>query len=578
MARRRTPQAVSRPVAVNVEPARAPGWIHILLLAMGGLVLLGWFSSASSDSDTWWTLKTGQYIAQHHALAVPDPFAFTTYMGAAQPHEAAMRDYNLKFEWLAELILYLVYAAAGFPGIVLLRAVCLSAFAVSSGAVVYRRRRSLHRALAAAFLTAFLAGVFTSDRAYQFTNLFLAATLVILEFRRGLWLLPPIFLIWANCHGGYILGFAVLGAHVAESVFLRWRGAPADRRLWWIAAACFVISGVNPNGFGGLTMLSNYQGSGMIRTLFEWQKVPLWPPTFITLLMAAAVAVLVWRRRESRLADWLLLAGFGAAYYTAVRNTPLAGWIAPVVIFSYVPWKRVLPATTEWAAAALLGAALIAELARGNAFQLRETAWKYPSGAADFLLAHRVTAPMFNSWEKGGYLMWRLWPQERVFIDGRTLNESVFRDYQRMIQYSPAVGGPGGKELLDRYGIGVIALNGFETNSGEPYMLPVMLSNPAQTDWKLVFQDAQATVFMRHPPPEMQTLPPQAVLESLESQCEVILANDPERPRCARGLGRLFARMGDLPRARRWMGTYLERRKDANPADDRLYQQLTAAK
>jgi hypothetical protein len=311
----------------------------------------------------------------------------------------------------------------------------------------------------------------------------------------------------------------------------------------------------------------------MIRTLFEWQKVPLWPPTLVALVLAAALAVLLWQRARTRVADWVLLVAFGAAYYSAVRNTPLAGLIGSMMIFSYVPWKRIVPAAVEWAAALLL-VGLGVEVAQGHAFQFHETPWKYPVGAADFLAAHQITAPMFNSWEKGGYLLWRLWPGERVFIDGRTLNESVFRDYQRMIQYSPAVNGPSGQELLDRYGIQVIVLNGFEANSGEPYMLPVMLSNPAQTDWKLVYQDGQAMVFMRNPPAGVETLAPQAVLSSLESQCEVILANDPDRPRCARGLGRLFARMGDLTRARRWMGEYMERRTDRIPADDRLYQQL----
>src|SRR5262249_8980751 len=139
----------------------------------------------------------------------------------------------------------------------------------------------------------------------------------------------------------------------------------------------------------------------------------------------------------------------------------------------------------------------------------------------------------------------------------------------------PASSGPSGQSLLERYGIQVIVLNGIEANSGDPYLLPLILSNPAQTEWKLVYQDGQATVFLRNPPPGMPVLPPQPVLTSLESQCEVILTNDPERPRCARGLGRLFARLGDLPRARRWMGLYMERRKDNSTADDRLYRQLS---
>jgi hypothetical protein len=219
------------------------------------------------------------------------------------------------------------------------------------------------------------------------------------------------------------------------------------------------------------------------------------------------------------------------------------------------------------------------ELALGRGFQLRAADWKYPSGAAGFLEAHHITGRMFNSYEKGGYLIWRLWPQERVFIDGRALNESVFLDYQRMLRY--AGGSPGGssgaRELLDRYGIQVIVMNGFENNSGDPYVLPVALADPAEKEWKLVFEDAQAVVYLRNPPAGVRPLPSPAVFTSLESQCDVILANDPERPRCARSLGRLFARMGDIARARRWMGLYLERRKDRNPADDQLYRQLEGA-
>jgi hypothetical protein len=160
---------------------------------------------------------------------------------------------------------------------------------------------------------------------------------------------------------------------------------------------------------------------------------------------------------------------------------------------------------------------------------------------------------MLNSWELGGYLAWRLWPQERVFIDGRTLNESIFHDYQRMVQYSPPKGGPSGQSLLERYGIQVIVLNGFEVNSGDPYMLPVVLALSGQTEWKLVYADAQATIFMRNPPEGVQPLPPQAAIGSLEAQCELFLKNDPDRQGCARGLGRLFARIGDVGRARRWM-------------------------
>ena len=215
-------------------------------------------------------------------------------------------------------------------------------------------------------------------------------------------------------------------------------------------------------------------------------------------------------------------------------------------------------------------AAIAVPFARGRAFQLRSAEWKYPAGAADFLLAHHITEPMFQSFEKGGYLIWRTWPEERSFIDGRCLNETVFADYLRMTKYLP-----GTRDLLDRYGIQVVVMNAFEANSGATYVLPLALADPSEKEWKMVFADAGAAVFMRHPPPGVQPLPSSQIFVSMEAQCQATLDHDPARPRCARSLANLFRNMHDTARARRWMGLYLEHRPDQNPADDAFYQQLS---
>jgi hypothetical protein len=66
---------------VKKQPAAAPRWLRPVILALSAFALMGWFSTEVSDSDTWWLLKSGQYIWQNHKLPVPDPFAYTTYMG-----------------------------------------------------------------------------------------------------------------------------------------------------------------------------------------------------------------------------------------------------------------------------------------------------------------------------------------------------------------------------------------------------------------------------------------------------------------------------------------------------------------
>ena len=571
------PRAASRPAPIAKKPpAAAPRWLRPLILALSAFALMGWFSSEVSDPDTWWLLKSGQYIWQNHKLPVPDPFAYTTYMGKpAFPGEEHMRDFDLTHEWLSEVVFYLVYAAGGFAGLVLFRAALLTGFCGAVGLVAFHRSKGFYRALGAAFLAASIAIRFRSDRPFLIGFLLLALVMTALEYRRWLWLLPPMFAVWANLHGGFFLGWAPLGAYCAEALFLRWRGRPVadERRLWLVSAASILASGLNLNGFRAATILSTYQNSALQMSLWEWQHTALWPPEAFGVVLFAAAAALVWARGQARVADWLLFLAFAAAGIDVVRNAILMGLIGPIVIASYIPWKRAVPVMAEFLVAVLVLAGAGAEIARGSAFQFRAAEWRYPAGAADFLLAHNVSGPIFNTYGYGGYLIWRLWPQERVFIDGRALNESVYLDYRRMAGNADSTGGKSADELLDQYGIQIIVMDGFDT-SGEPYLLPAALSDPSQKEWKLVYQDAQAVVFMRHPPPGVEPLNSLEALTSMESQCAEHIQHLPEQPRCARGLGELFARIGDTARARRWMAFYLGHRVEPDPEADTIYRRL----
>ena len=556
------------------SPAALPAWLRPAILGLAAILLLACFSTEVADSDTWLHLETGKYVVEHHRIPNPDPFSFTTYLGKALPGEETVRSFNLTHSWLGQTIIYLAYAAGGFGGMVLLRAFLMATFCGLAGLWTYRRTGSFYRALVAASVTAFIASYFSSDRPYQITYVLIVATILIAESRRWLWALPPMFLFWANCHGGFFMGFVVLGVYCADALWQRFRGVPqpGERRLWLATAASVPAAFLNPNGFLTLYILVAYRQSSLTRTIYEWQKPALWPPSFLNLLLLGALAVLVWQRKRARLSDWLLVVLFGAAYLSAVRNSNLVGLVAPAMIAAYLPWKRVLPHWTEWAAAALLLGAIAIPFARGRAFQMRYAEWKYPAGAADFLLAHHVTEPMFHSFDDGGYLVWRCWPQERSFIDGRGLNETVFADYQRISRYLP-----GTPELLDRYAIGVVVMNAFEANSGATYVLPLALADPSEQRWKMVFADSGATVFMRQPPPGVTPLPSARIFASMEAQCQSIVDHEPALPGCARSLANLFRNARDLARARHWMELYLRLRPDRNPADDAFYRQLSAA-
>ena len=568
--------AKAAPVAVRSAPAASPQWYRPLLIALAAILCIGWFSAPISDSDFWWHLKTGQYVWEQHRLPVPDPFAYTT-AGAphAYPAEPQVQHFNLTHEWLAQALLYLSWRAGGFAGVVLFRALLLTALCGLIGWIVWRRTGHFYRFLGAALACAGVAHLFASDRPYLISYVLLALTLVILESRRWLWTLPIVLLVWANMHGGYFLGWVAIGAYAAEALFRKRR----DWQLWASGAAAVLASGLNPNGFHILEILRAYRGSYMQSILLEWARPRLWPLEWWTVLLFAGVAVLVWQARRVRISDWLLYAAFTVAALTASRNIILIGLIAPIVIASYVPfWTRGIARAAQLALAALLVAAIGFGAARGRFFQFSVEDWKWPKGAADFLLAHDIRGRMFNTYEHGGYLMWRTWPQQRVFIDGRALSDSLFMDYGRILyNHDNNDGKKSADELLDQYGVDVIVMNTLEPSTGTFYVLAPALADPNQKTWKLVYSDASAVVFLRNPPPGMALLPQLQALDHMEAECSAILDHEPEFPGCARTLGQVFSKVGDVARARRWLRMYLDLPHGPDPEAEAAYRSFLAA-
>src|SRR6266536_195238 len=112
------PARPALPVPQPAAPA-LPGGLRTLLPALAAILLFGVFSREIYDSDFWWHLRTGQYIAQNHALPFSDSFSWTTAAAHdAYPGEARTRQFNLTHEWLAQVIFYGVWRAGGSAAMV----------------------------------------------------------------------------------------------------------------------------------------------------------------------------------------------------------------------------------------------------------------------------------------------------------------------------------------------------------------------------------------------------------------------------------------------------------------------------
>ena len=536
----------------------------LALVALTLLFLLGSFATEIADTDFWWNLATGRYLAQQRELPVPDPFSYTAELGEeTYPGERRVRNFNLTHEWLAQLVWYGVWVVGGFPGVVLLKSVLLTFFCAAGGWLAWRRSGSRVAGVAAALAGVPFLLLFAADRPALVTFAFVALYTLILErYREGgsvrlLYALPVLQLLWANVHGGFFMGFVVLGAYAADAL----RATPERRNPLWIAAgAAFLISGVNPSGFGIFSILAGYRRSFLTSTLIEWSRPPLWgPPYVFQALLYATAALMLWRWRRVRIADALLLVAFGAASLLAFRNLPFVALFAPVFLAAYTPGVRRVNSRFAVAAALAVVAGLLAwRGSQGKLFQLHAAEWKFPEAAAHLLAQVEPQRRLFNTYEYGGYLMWAVGPERKVFIDGRALNEAAYRDYRAML-YGDGGDPDASERLLDQHGADIVLMNGFEFVSGVVYPLILRLGDPANPRWRLVHQDPQAVVFVREESGLLSdsSLAKSGVTEHLEASCRLSIEHDAELSRCARTLGFLYQRAGDSARARAALELYL---------------------
>jgi tetratricopeptide (TPR) repeat protein len=569
-------RSANRTVSVApMKPSAAPRWLRPLLLTLAAILLLALFTGEIRDTDIWLHLKTGQHSWETRALTVPDPFSFTSGMGAAKyAGEEVTRYFNLTHEWLAQIVMFLIYSAAGFPGLVLARAALLMVFCALAGWMAFRRSNDFYISLAAALVSAAMAFHFQQSRPFLVTFVFFAVTMAMLESRRWMWALPAIFLIWSNCHAGFFIGWLVFGAYCGEAVIERLRKRPVqnERQLWLVAIACLLVSGLNPNGFRVIQILFLYRSSAIQSENLEWQRPIFWEPGIYSFVLFGSLLALLLARRRTRPVDWLLYFGFALISLMALRNTIFAGLIGPVLMAAYIPKWRALPVIAPMlATVALLVYDVAPAMASRNAFALRAADWQLPSGAADFMQAHQISGRMFNNYETGGYLVWRLWPLQRDFIDPRGLSEEVYADYKRILLN----GDQSTEKLLQKYGIQMVVVDGFDYLSGQVYPLVMQLSDPGNGEWKLAYSDSTSMIFMRHPPAGVESRNSQeTLLESLEKQCGQHIQHDPARPYCARGLSEVYAFTGNVDQASRWMEYYLEHRTAPDPEAEQTYQSL----
>jgi hypothetical protein len=481
-----------------------PGMARYARLFLGlafGLALFGICSSAIASADTWWHLATGRWIVEHHAIPHTDPFSYATAGKAWVAHE-----------YLTDILMFLLHRAGGFIALATANALLLvSAFVV----VAFPARSPRWLAYAAVLFAALAARPAFALRPQSISLVFGAAFLWILRRsihnRQPKWLiaLPCLMLLWVQLHAGYLLGLIFVGLLLAAEA-LDWicKRASSKPREWLpqVAAGvgCVAVVPLNPNGFTMLTFPFFVMRMKINQTILEWQAPNLHDPylaPFLLLSVATFLAMLLSRDRY-RPGQFLIYAVLLAAALKSARNIPVFCLVAPILLADHLWLPRAVhlfPRFPSQFRAACAGVLLAIAAyfcahasADGLAFQAMAEKNQYPREAVSYLIAHHPPKNVFNDYTFGGYLIWRLYPEYQVYVDGRA---DLYGDdfLSKYVAFYNGEIDP--QSVLNTTKVQTVIL---APSAG---MTSLMRLFTVQGSWKLVYEDAHAVIFLRNNDP-----------------------------------------------------------------------------
>lgn len=459
-------------------------------------------------------LRIGAYILENLSIPRIDLFSHTAEGRAFIP-----------YEWLSEVIYASFHTLGGLAGVAVLASLLFA------GAVVLTYWTTVRMGVPrlVAFLFAVwgltLQAVHLLPRPHLFTTLFTAVTyFLLLEHRRkapearAIWLLPVLFAVWANLHGGFLIGFILLFFFLADAGRTALLDPAAGNRsrartIALVTATCFVATLVNPAGFALWPHTTGYlKIDYLVDMTHEYQSPDFHQPiaqVFMVALLFGTAIGLFRRSRVELLGGALFLLTAAFSLYSG-RNIPIfavvampwmAAWTFQTVVQeSASTWPRARGMVT-WldgldridrslrSLPLLLGICTLlfaVALSSGRRDAYRFSAEKFPVDAVAHL---RETGfppgNVFNEFHWGGYLLYASWPDVPVFIDGQTdfYGESLTRDFMTIRNLSP-----NWKSLLESYRVQWALL---------PGDAPLSSALSECAGWHTLYSDDTAVVFER---------------------------------------------------------------------------------
>jgi hypothetical protein len=479
-----------------------PGvWVLVVL----GLVFFVVSKVAVAPNDFWWHLRAGQVIFQQRTIPTTDLFSFTQY-GQSWIYQS----------WITEVFFYLLNQVGGIPLLLFLKAIIITAaYTLLLYTAIVPANGNLRFAAYVTLLAAVLGHTNTDLRPQVISYPLFAWTLwcVTREERSAnhkgaIWSLPPLFVLWANSHGAFIFGLALLVSSTAGEL-LDWlrKRSPFPKRMLIVSLLCAIAVFITPTGLGIVNYVLEFVRNPITSQLNE----EFMPPTIRSLTgqlffgsLGLIVALLVITRYIPRAAEALRLLVFTGLALSAVRCVIWSGFIAaPILAAALAYWAR----DNDKVKASKSGSRLVNRLlvtvmlllcaaslpwfrpyihmpGTSPGFLTPET----PEKAVDYLCALSQQRPLkvFHTEAVGSYLIWAC-PAIPVFIDTRIelYPADQWQDYIsiREARYN-------WEELLAKYGMNVLLL---QTDRHKE----LVAAAAASPNWQRTYEDKLFVVFQK---------------------------------------------------------------------------------
>jgi hypothetical protein len=419
--------------AVPDATAPARGDLRRVLLFGFVYALALWFAllpSGVTDPDIGWHLRTGEWILSHRMVPATDPFS---QIGAMRPWVA--------YSWLFDLLLVVLVRTFGLAGVLIYTAVFTVAILMTLHLLLARCGAGVIRTLLLLAATVIATAPMLTPRSWLVTILcfLIAWNLIDGAERTGnrqrlIWLLP-LFVVWANVHVQFVYGLMLVGLYAVAPLASPWLerrpdgGPRRESGRWSLLGGCVLATLVTPFGYRLYgTVVELARDTGAFHYITELQAMTFQNPAhWATLALTIGAAFAIGRHRRVGALPLLLFPVAIVLGYRSARDAWLVVFAADSILAlpssasghepsfplrpRFVTGLLLVAAAASvliWMRFGISGAALEAQLAR-----------TYPADAVAYVEQHQYAGPLYNHFNWGGYLIWRL-PRLPVSMDGRS--------------------------------------------------------------------------------------------------------------------------------------------------------------